>query len=105
VTSFGTSDDCTGLDASTHVAGELAFIDQYVPGPNNTGGGNNNNGTPGGNTGGTDPDGNPAGGDDGVGEAPSVLGGCSVGQGAGAGGGLAPLVLLGLALLVGRRRA
>jgi secreted trypsin-like serine protease len=41
VTSFGANDQCTGYDAATMVAAEIAFLDQYVPrfNPVNTTGG------------------------------------------------------------------
>ena len=34
VTSFGNSEECVGMDASTQVVSELAFVNQYVPGEN-----------------------------------------------------------------------
>ena len=64
VTSFGKGDLCTDMDASTHVAGELEFIDAHVP--RVTGG------TPLG----TDPSATPP-----IGPAPNILTGCSIGAG------------------------
>ena len=66
ITSFGSSDQCTGYDASTHIAGELAFIDAHVP---KIAGGTPQTGDPT-----ADPE---------IGPAPTILSGCSVGHGRG----------------------
>jgi len=61
ITSFGANDQCTGYDASTHVASELAFIDAHVP--------RVAGGTPQASDPTADPD---------IGPAPTILSGCSV---------------------------
>jgi secreted trypsin-like serine protease len=64
ITSFGANDQCTGYDASTQVASELAFVDAHVPRV----------------AGGTPQASDPTATTE-IGPAPTVLSGCSVGPG------------------------
>jgi secreted trypsin-like serine protease len=91
VTSFGTSELCIGMDASTHLASELDFIDAHVP---KTAGSTPQVG---------DPQAQPE-----IGDAPTILGGCSVLGRAAAksdeSSALAAFLLLSLVLLILRLR-
>jgi secreted trypsin-like serine protease len=83
VTSFGANDQCTGYDASTHIAGELAFVDAHVP--------RVQGGTPQA----SDPVADPE-----IGDPPGLLGGCSVTPGRPAQAGASALLAI-MALLSG----